>query len=474
MSFQKTLLYIPNSISSSNDVEIQDDTTTTTKNCIPLYIPSKDDINRSNFQPMEEILLHYNNNLLYKRAYHSLFYHSDDDDVDDDDSGNSINDNTKCKVTVLKQPLINISNNNDNDNNNNNNNQDQEPVVIYAHQREVIHASNLQYEHNKSGIILTSDDATTCHILALRSYNGKISCDDTTCTDNNHNIILGSLCHLDSIDKYKSCIESIFKKHLSFHQNNISNSSKSVNNNKRITMELHIVGGYNNNSSKHHTSIEMTTQLLLLLNSIAIQYQSVMDCILKTCIVSPLNDIVSYTTTGRTSTSVSSSLTIVTENQITPSPIVRGLAINVHTGVIQLINKVHSCLRGPESTLRRIRLWSSSSTHRNQIQQHSFNSLMEIHSYSQERIFILPFEFKPFNGLKYLSQLPDEDLLSWCSTSPDVEDDDFCNSLRESFQFLMNVSVNSVFEYKDNDGNGMKRKPLIYEYDGHNVWKRVL
>ncbi len=462
--------------------------------CVPLYLPTiltngattgTDNNNRGNkmkkkkdYSSFYDALL-YENTFLLSRAQHALFHNSNDDHNNNDQY---------LSLPSLSQKGQSQS----------------QHVVIYAHQREVVHASNLQYKqyytkNNNNGILLASDDATTCHILALRSYKLS-SVDNDNNKEEKQKKILGSLCHLDST-KLKPCIELMFQHHFNFHNIittdiNTTNNNNNNNNNNKFIMEIHIIGGYNDSN---FTSIELSNHLLYLLNDISHHYYNVMDCILQTCIISPLNDISSYTyfcnngCKNNYNNNIASSFS---------SPMVRGLAMNINTGSIQLLQKVDKVLRGPELTLRRCRIY-----------QHHSNTLLEIHSYNKttisnnnlnnnnnnERIYIKPFHFESFENIDKLYQLPNDILLKVGSTSPDVEDDDFCDVIRETFHYLMNVDVDSVFEWRkkkekvvqevvvannmDDEKNSMndglflsyyyERKPLIFEYSDNNCWNRV-
>mmetsp|Transcript_8603 Transcript_8603/g.10864 ORF Transcript_8603/g.10864 Transcript_8603/m.10864 type:complete len:702 (+) Transcript_8603:142-2247(+) len=420
-----------------------------------------------------------------------------------------------------------------------NSNSSSYPPVIYAHQREVVYASNQQY--HQQGAILTTDAATTCHVLALRSTstNGKHSESGEGNMNRDQTKILGSLCHLDSAD-YEACLEKIFETHVQFHHTSSNNDKVNINNMSpnpnSIRMEVHIVGGYNDSKQ---TSIEITHHLFTFLHKKALQYNSssssschpcrpTIQVILQTCVVSKLNDITSYTNhptnsidslmktiaaTNPTSTaatntsnnnfnnhnnsssnlhrkrgvSISSSISSLSsfdtsashhsmattwschEYYTPPSPIVRGMALDVNSGCIQLLNKVSPCLWGPEPTLRNVRLWGCNDDYygddENDI-QHDFSSLLKVHSHHQEQIIIQPFPFKPFHNMETLLKLPDDVMLQYTSTSPDVEAEEYCSLVREQFQFIMNVRVENVFGCKGD------RIALVYDSDGNGWWDR--
>ncbi len=455
-----------------------------------------------------------------------------------------------------------------------------ERPIVYVHQREVAHVSNEQYNHN--GAILVSDNATTCHVIALRSYPTATVTTTNDCSQPSWKKprTLGSLCHLDSTS-YTSCLESMIQTHLQYHETCndaivVANDSDKLPKNvytrrqqqqqQHITMEIHMIGGYNDSNN---TSAELSSHVLEFSDKLSTQYSSVMDCTLKTCIISSLNDMTSYENSVLLSSSLSSlknynvernspkrkqreqyrrklslssstsSLssynsctmqdtaihnTTCVENQgrymtttsnlsrKMPSPIIRGLAMDVSTGKVQLIRKVDSSLWGPEPTLRRSRLWcppdddddnddeninivtpnsippsgSTSSTNTTEIIpiKHNLKSLLQIHTYTKDEICIPPFEFKAFEFIDVFYKLPDDVMLSMGSTSPGVEDDDFCPLVRETCFFLMTTKYESVFPLRKKyklfnkqnqkkvvENVQMQRAGLSFSFDGEDWWQ---
>lgn len=267
---------------------------------------------------------------------------------------------------------------------------------IYVHQREVAHASNEQYDNR--GAILISDSATTCHIIALRSHSGC-----------NKKRILGSLCHLDSIQN-GTCVRKMIEEHLSFHKS----LGKCLKRNQ-VHMEVHIIGGY---LDPDGTSEETTSHILNILAKVAKTFRSKLIMTLKTCVVTGLNDCATY------------------EVNISNAPIIRGLALDISSGRVHLFNKAHETCAGPAATLRRVRLWAPASQN---------NFLLEIHTWEKEEICVEPFEYEPFPDIELFLQLPDDTLLQYSSTSPECEADDFCNIMRKTCTFVKDVPVNDVF-----------------------------
>jgi hypothetical protein len=283
--------------------------------------------------------------------------------------------------------------------------------VIYVHQREVAHVSNEQYD--KRGAVLASDAATTCHILALRSiHNQKI---------------LGSLCHLDST-KNEACIRKMVQEHIDYHDN--------ISNDARVIMEVHIVGGYNDTKGN---SSEITESVFCLLRDLASELKSTMEVQIKTCIVSGLNDSMTYS-----------------KSLLQPSPMVRGMAMDVASGHITLLQYVHSTLLGPEPTLRRVRLWSTSP---------NAGDLLTVHSPRGEQISIAEFTFHAFEDIDVFLSLPDDVLLEYSSTSPECEGENFCDELRAACRFVRDVKAEDCF---------FGRKSVVYDYVGKGCdWEKL-
>lgn len=297
--------------------------------------------------------------------------------------------------------------------------------VVYMHQGEIGHASNSQYD--KRGAILASDSATTCHVLAFRSYRD----------DENEEKILGSLCHLDA-PQYESCIRGTVQEHLEYHdiRNAIGGTSP-------LCMEVHVVGGYNDVDG---TSSEITNALFTLLEKISFELISRVVFVIKTCVVCGLNDCISYGIDCSKDASV-------------PSPIMRGLAMDVNSGRTVMIQQVDKILLGPEPILRRARLWCNDSDEA---------CLNIVHRHGHDLISIEPFEVKAFPNIEVLLDLPDKVLLMQISTSPECEAEEYCSQFRNTAKFLMSTTTEDIF------GPHNQRKYLSYEYwSGSRDWKEA-
>ena len=203
------------------------------------------------------------------------------------------------------------------------------------------------------------------------------------------------------------------------------------------------MGGY---VDKKNTSSEITTHIIRLLSSISTERAPKMKMRLLTCIVTSLNDK-AFLLGGDGSSSSS--------NRRSSRPIACGMSLNVRTGEAKPIRRVEKSLRGPVATLRHVRLYSSSP---------NTGDLLTVHTAEEEGLIISPFEFSPHQNIELMLSLSDEILLKCCSTSPECEDDDFCEQIRENCRFLRDVAVEDVFGKDRNDS-------IIYRWKA-GEWNR--
>jgi hypothetical protein len=328
--------------------------------------------------------------------------------------------------------------------------------IINVHQREIAHVSSTQY--GGKGAILASGAATTCHIMAIRSYKTQsISSSSLTESSNKDPIALGSMTHIDSVG-YDTCIRNMFEEHVNFHRSldpslslSASSSTSSCGSKKpALDMDIHLVGGY---CDKEQTSIQITKHLLQMIVKLASNYSQTINMNLETCVVSSLNDdaFMVHGTTGATRSTPNTTITtITTENDIPSRPIARGMALHIASGTVQLLEKIDPVHLGPGYTLRQVRLFSPQS-----------DSLLLVHNPFYDEIRVSPFGWKQDRTQMHLLgllQLPDHLLLQYMSTSPECEDDDFCETMRNSFIFMRDVSEESVF------GKEGKRKSVVFQF----------
>jgi hypothetical protein len=294
------------------------------------------------------------------------------------------------------------------------------------------HVSSKQY--GGKGAILVSDAATTCHVMAIRSYKRSTM---VSSLSSKNAIVLGSLTHIDS-DNYDDCIKLMFQEHVKYHRSISSLDLQELDD--PLNMDIHLVGGY---CDKDNTSVKLTKYLLQMIDNISSHYSTTtISMNLETCVVSSLNDASILLNDGTTTT------TTTTTANISPRPIARGMALHVTSGVIQLLETMDPSHIGPGHILRNVRLFSSQS-----------NSLLLVHNPIQEEIQINPFRWRhDLRQTNILLELPDYLLLEYTSTSPECEDEDFCDTMRKSLIFMRDVSVESVF------GKEGQRKSIIFKF----------
>jgi hypothetical protein len=262
--------------------------------------------------------------------------------------------------------------------------------VLYVAQGEVAHAVLSQCD------VIMSDKATTCHILALRSTLPDLSTP------------LSSLTHIDSIS-YEECVRAMVQEHKTFHRTFKEEEKKDNSSycDSKITLDVHIVGGFNDSKG---SSREISNWLITLLASIAAEEKDSLVITLQTCAISSMND------------------------DSRNSPIGRGLAVDMKTGETFLA-RCDEQVAGPSIPLRSSRVWSGSCPPK----------LHLIHTAYSNTFCIEPFTYAPFKELAFLLNLPDDVLLKYTSTSPDCEEDDFCRCIRSTLKFLRDIPCQRIF-----------------------------
>mmetsp|Transcript_32391 Transcript_32391/g.38700 ORF Transcript_32391/g.38700 Transcript_32391/m.38700 type:complete len:229 (-) Transcript_32391:8-694(-) len=228
------------------------------------------------------------------------------------------------------------------------------------------------------------------------------------------------------------------------------------------------MGGYRDKTAQ---SSAITSHVVRLFATLAAEYASTttLTMELSTCAVTSLNDQAFLLGTNTTTTTTTTKNNNHSNTMPQSRPIAGGLSLNITTGTIHYLSQVHESLRGPASTLRRVRLWSPASSSPTS----NTSTLMVVHTTTDECVVVSPFEFRPFADLDLLMALPDNRMLRYTSTSPECEADDFCDLVRESFVFLRDVAVGDVFGSRrrtmmcddnhdddDDDDNSLRTFPL--------------
>jgi Protein N-terminal asparagine amidohydrolase len=324
------------------------------------------------------------------------------------------------------------------------------------------------YASSEQADYLVSAEATTCHVIALRS------------TSKNNSVVapLSSLAHVDS--SYDACLEAMIREHLLHHEQKVADirreedfgffmdemdeeeevclednehiaSSEASSflpaqgiaprpprrtvsmpmfQRERIEMELHMVGGY---KDKDGTSQQLSSSLLERFSELAEKYSECLRISLSTAAISSMN------TEG---------------NETTAAPINRGLCIETATGIVFPIrSSLPRHLEGPAVEVRSARIFCSDDTPA---------TLRVIHDRTSRNgeIRIDPFRYLADPRLKVLLDVPDDVLLSVASTSPGQESDQFCSNFRRTLSFATLNSAENVFA---------RGRPLVYTRSANNL-----
>lgn len=292
--------------------------------------------------------------------------------------------------------------------------------------------------------VLLSTQATTCHLVALRSK----AINTTNCTP------LTSLAHVDTVRSVD--IREMVQTHLDFHHPPPFLSSDNKDNDddefgffdhhdndplveetktnhflptyappkqsqsspNLVELELHMVGGYDDPVSR-----DLTDQLLHEFDTVGRQLSHKLRISLSTAAVSALN------TTDH-------------------GPRHRGLGIETHSGSIFGVNRDEDD-PVPACTVRHARVWYS-------------DKLATIHHpKTSQQLIIPPFNYERQEQLNVLLDVPDHVLLQHASTSPDLESAAFCHTFRRTLSFVNTVPPESCFP---------NNAPLIYQRQSCGGW----
>lgn len=202
-----------------------------------------------------------------------------------------------------------------------------------------------------------------------------------------HNVPLSSMTHLDGT---KYCLQDLVAEHTDHHG-------------LECEITVHVIGGYLDGKG---TSQAMTKWLFEELANLADEFTEARFTI-ATAVVSSLND--------------------------NGAPMARGLAMDTRTGAVWLARCTQ--VLGPVPCLRAARIFAPSPVPR----------LHCIHSAKYSGIVIESFDYRPHTEIDVLLELDDEILLRYTSTSPDVEEMDFCSSVRSTLRFVRDEPSFKVF-----------------------------
>jgi hypothetical protein len=343
--------------------------------------------------------------------------------------------------------------------------------LLYVAQGERANATSEQYD------VLMSDKATTCHILAFRSR-----------TSEQEDLPLTSLTHLDD-PQYEECVRDMIQEHIDHHHRD--NNSRTRSKRKRtkfaeeekksddcrdtkdcsngslggkVTIDIHVMGGFNDIDS---SSSNITDWLMRLLARMAQEFKDQragVQMVVKTLVLSSSNNEV--------------------DNRSNDSPIGRGFGIDLRTGNVFLTENEKDTTSfsssGPVPVLRSVRLWSRccSGSETGHLQSHRLSVVHTVKdvddlwaSYGIDEddairkefglFWVQPFRFRSIPDADLLLGLPDELLLQYTSTSPDVEEAGFCEDLRASMKFLKHQCVAKNEDGRSYFGKSYDR-PMVF------------
>ncbi|KFK37247.1 hypothetical protein AALP_AA4G233100 [Arabis alpina] len=147
--------------------------------------------------------------------------------------------------------------------------------------------------------------------------------------------------------------------------------------------------------------------------------------------------------------------------QANTCPIFNGCLVNTSTGSIfpASFNRTSRC---PDEIVRRIRVSAS-------FEDSSWEGkLLDTYETESDRFVIAPccWTMRLIEIVWELNQLPDEDILTTCSTSPTAEGPDFIDNERRIWEYLL--------KYPDWNRTFPRRQPRFFERTANGNWKKWL
>jgi Protein N-terminal asparagine amidohydrolase len=139
-------------------------------------------------------------------------------------------------------------------------------------------------------------------------------------------------------------------------------------------------------------------------------------------------------------------------------PVHRGLGIDTHTGIVFAVPcRLPEQLVGPAHELRTARRAFANEP-----------TLAVIHTADAAYIKVEPFTYSPDPQLNVLLSVSDAILLNVASTSPEQESDTFCSNFRRTLSFVNSIQPDTVF------GRGMGMRPLVYTRSAANLHEWII
>jgi hypothetical protein len=356
--------------------------------------------------------------------------------------------------------------------------------VLNVLQSEVAHATSAQVDW------LLSGDATTCHVVGLRSSSSSSS---------RNSVALTSLAHLDEC--HVPSLDAIVQEHLHHHHNRHhryyplkeededddfgyfldaveehdekeekeeqqvwkaplpagsptesrqfpgfempfpppATTKDDQRDKNKIQMDLHLVGGCDD-----PTSYQLSRDLLEAWAALADRYTSQLQIHLVTAAISSLN--VSSGGGGGFDPLLS-----------------RGMGIDCHTGQVFGLQSIAAELQGPAIEIRQARLWARAINQKPNGSDNGENRLVVIHTPDSSELWIAPFDYQPHPQLETLLHMPNDALKQVTSTSPNFEGEHFCTGVRRTLSWLQLVPSEGVF--------GKQPRPLRYSRSAGHQWE---
>ncbi|KAL7540628.1 hypothetical protein ACHAXR_010265 [Thalassiosira sp. AJA248-18] len=352
--------------------------------------------------------------------------------------------------------------------------------VINVLQGEIAHCTPTQAD------ILVSDDATTCHIVALWShYLGPGEGEQTNGAARSH--VLTTMTHIDGVG-YEMSIRDAVSEHHKYHSmhsplnmGNVTDECKdscTYNRNGIIEMSIHVMGGFNDDDG---SSIKITDNVLQTFETISNEFNDYfvsrnlpsLRMTLETCAVASANDdgngcplgrgLAIEVATGNVFLAEVENVNMHESLGLLPSAVMPSSNGSGVVGDVQLFDTSakHVSAQGPGVILRSTRLWASAFHPRSRKRESRLNV---IHRPSSDYIFIEPFFFVPHSNAKGLLECGDEELLQITSTSPEVEKPNFVSNVRQSLTYMNGTTSSKVFATEE---------PIKFQRVGLNGWVRI-
>jgi len=348
--------------------------------------------------------------------------------------------------------------------------------VINVFQAEIAHCTPSQCD------TLVTDDATTCHIIALWSRYVSGEQHETSGP-------MATMTHVDG-PGYQTCLRNAVQEHIN-HHTSAPQGKRKRHVNGTIELSIHIVGGFND---MEDSSIKITDDILRALAEISNEFDHRcfsgptprIQMTLETCAVSSANDrgpgcplargLGMDVATGSiflAQVADGSAREGMNGSSFSSGATSKGVNVMAVDGDLQLLDsntQSSSCpsADGPEATLRSVRLWASAFHCDDDGSQDPPKQLHVIQRPSSDYLCISPFFFGTHPASVGLLRVCDKELVQITSTSPSVEKPNFASKVRNSLTFMNATNSSRVFT----NVNGALQ-PMKFQRVGLNKWARV-